>query len=62
MPPDPKTPAPDSSTPVEPLKIYLPACGVLCDIFWWARRNPSDEGEGPLLNPQLERNRKDSLG
>ena len=21
-----------------PLPVYLPACGVLCDIFWWARR------------------------
>ena len=24
----------------EPPKIYLPACGALCDIFWWARRTP----------------------
>ena len=22
----------------EPPKIYLAACGALCDIFWWARR------------------------
>ena len=22
----------------EPPKIYLAACGTLCDIFWWARR------------------------
>jgi hypothetical protein len=21
-----------------PRAVYLPACGVLCDIFWWARR------------------------
>jgi hypothetical protein len=21
----------------EPPKLYLPACGALCDIFWWAR-------------------------
>jgi hypothetical protein len=38
---DDKTAAPDASTQVEPPKIYLPACGVLCDIFWWARRDPS---------------------
>jgi hypothetical protein len=25
----------------EPPKIYIPACGVLCDVFWWARRDPS---------------------
>jgi hypothetical protein len=22
----------------EPPHLYLPACGALCDIFWWARR------------------------
>ncbi len=21
-----------------PPKVYLPSCGVLCDVFWWARR------------------------
>ena len=43
-----KTAVPDSapaSTHVEPPKVYLPACGVLCDIFWWARRNPPAEGQ-----------------
>jgi hypothetical protein len=20
-----------------PAAVYVPACGVLCDIFWWAR-------------------------
>jgi len=24
----------------EPPRIYLAACGALCDIFWWARRTP----------------------
>jgi hypothetical protein len=24
----------------EPAKLYLPACGALCDILWWARRSP----------------------
>ena len=28
---------------IEPPKIYIPACGTLCDIFWWARRNPPAE-------------------
>jgi hypothetical protein len=22
----------------EPPKLYLPACGALCDILWWAGR------------------------
>lgn len=36
-----KTPALDAAlTNVEPPKIYVASCGVLCDIFWWARRNP----------------------
>ena len=39
--------APDSEKKidisVEPPKIYITACGVLCDIFWWARRNPPAE-------------------
>ena len=33
---------------VEPPKIYLPACGVLCDVFWWARRNPPAEEQAPI--------------
>ena len=32
---------------VEPPKIYIPACGVLCDVFWWARRDPSPEEPAP---------------
>jgi hypothetical protein len=32
---------------VEPPKIYVPACGVLCDIFWWARRDPAPEEPAP---------------
>jgi len=57
MPPDQKnkTAAVDSSTPpsaqVEPPKIYLAACGALCDVFWWARRNPP--GEDPAPAPVL---------
>ena len=27
----------------EPPKIYIPACGVLCDVFWWARRDSPAE-------------------
>ena len=27
-----------SESPLEPAAVYVPACGVLCDIFWWARR------------------------
>ncbi|HKN13037.1 MAG TPA: hypothetical protein VJX68_07550 [Candidatus Binatus sp.] len=46
-----KTGAPDYSPPsthVEPPKIYLAACGALCDIFWWARRDPACEEQAPL--------------
>jgi hypothetical protein len=32
---------------VEPPKIYLPACGALCDIFWWARRSSPGEEPAP---------------
>ena len=32
---------------VEPPKIYIPACGTLCDIFWWARRDPSHQVPAP---------------
>jgi hypothetical protein len=32
---------------VEPPKIYIPACGALCDIFWWARRDPSHQVPAP---------------
>ncbi|HSU90844.1 MAG TPA: hypothetical protein VLI44_05315 [Sporolactobacillaceae bacterium] len=34
------TPADASVDRVEPPKVYLPACGALVDIFWWARRTP----------------------
>jgi hypothetical protein len=40
--PDDKNEAPKQ---VEPPEIYIPACGVLCDIFWWARREPASEPE-----------------
>jgi hypothetical protein len=32
-----------------PPKIYIPACGVLCDVFWWARRD--SPAEPPVLPP-----------
>jgi len=35
------------SAQVEPPKIYLAACGVLCDIFWWARRDPAADEQSP---------------
>ena len=34
------TPTDTSIDRIEPPKVYLPACGALCDIFWWARRTP----------------------
>ena len=36
------------SSHAEPPKIYIPACGVLCDVFWWARRDPPAEPPAPL--------------
>jgi hypothetical protein len=34
-------PAPVTVESVEPAAapapLYMPACGVLCDLFWWAR-------------------------
>jgi hypothetical protein len=41
------TPVPPS-TCTEPPKIYIPACGVLCDVFWWARRDPPAEPPVPI--------------
>ncbi len=25
-----------------PPAVYLASCGVLCDVFWWARRKDDD--------------------
>ena len=27
-----------AAVPAEPPALFLPACGALCDVFWWARR------------------------
>jgi hypothetical protein len=35
-------PADASVERVEPPRVYLPACGALVDIFWWARRTPAE--------------------
>jgi len=29
---------PIESDRIEPPAAYIPACGTLCDAFWWARR------------------------
>jgi hypothetical protein len=26
----------ESSKGAQPPRLYIPACGVLCDAFWWA--------------------------
>jgi hypothetical protein len=31
------------SISIEPPKVYVAACGTLCDIFWWARRSNQSE-------------------
>jgi hypothetical protein len=31
-------------SPAEPPIAYIPACGTLCDAFWWARRSSNREG------------------
>ncbi len=28
----------------EPPAAYIPSCGVLCDMFWWARRRSPTPG------------------
>jgi len=30
---------PESGSSTDPPKVYIPACGTLCDAFWWARRS-----------------------
>ena len=51
-----KTAAPDASTSTEPPKIYFAACGTLCDIFWWARRNPpAEEPQAPAVSPPAKK-------
>ncbi|MGC2303825.1 hypothetical protein [Candidatus Binatus sp.] len=47
MPSEDKKPSVEVSSHVEPPKIYHAACGVLCDIFWWARRDPAAEDPPP---------------
>jgi hypothetical protein len=36
----------------EPPTIFIPSCGVLCDIFWWARRQPGPSTIPPPDEPQ----------
>jgi hypothetical protein len=31
-------PNPDPRPALNPAPAYIPACGTLCDAFWWARR------------------------
>jgi hypothetical protein len=51
-----KAAAPDASTSTEPPKIYFAACGTLCDIFWWARRNPpAEEPQAPAVSPPTKK-------
>ena len=35
----------------EPPAVYFPACGVLCDVFWWARRPPEKESPAGEIQP-----------
>jgi hypothetical protein len=39
----------------EPPKVYIPACGVLCDVFWWARRDPSPEESAPKAREKVKK-------
>ena len=42
---------PPPATHTEPPKVYLATCGVLCDVFWWARRDPPAEETAPAPAP-----------
>ena len=46
-----------NDTRAEPPAVYFPACGVLCDIFWWARRNDA-KAEAPADPPEPARDSK----
>jgi hypothetical protein len=48
MPSDDKIDSVPPLTHADPPKVYLPACGALCDVFWWARRDPPAEETAPL--------------
>jgi len=38
-------PLPAAEAP-EPPRVYIRACGALCDAFWWARRSaPADRAD-----------------
>jgi hypothetical protein len=37
----PDAPAAEQAKTGEPPALYLPSCGVLCDVFWWTRRKPA---------------------
>jgi hypothetical protein len=42
----------------EPPAGYFPACGVLCDVFWWARRPQSVKQASPAGETQPARDPK----
>ena len=31
--------SPEPVSSLDPPTAYIPACGTLCDAFWWARRS-----------------------
>jgi hypothetical protein len=33
----------EASSSLNPPTAYIPACGTLCDAFWWARRSSDPE-------------------
>lgn len=35
-----------SGPSTSPPTAYIPACGTLCDAFWWARRGSDPERPG----------------
>ena len=49
MPSDPEKKVAD---PGEPPAIYIASCGVLSDIFWWARPKPSPSTIPPPAESQ----------
>ncbi len=62
MKPDRETSAAERVEPAaqsaEPLALYFPSCGALCDVFWWARRTrpaSPDVSGGAATNSRSQR-------
>ncbi|MBV8136607.1 MAG: hypothetical protein JO121_13410 [Deltaproteobacteria bacterium] len=42
-------PASDEQHPREAPRLLWPACGALCDIFWWGARRDAESVDPPAV-------------